>query len=174
MKWIAIVFGIGGIACNFAIYQQKTRKKLLFLKLIANCLWTFHYTFLGAFSGAAICSIGILRESIFLNNHRKWARSKLWLVLFVLLSIVSAILTWKNPYSILPSVASVLSVYSFWKGRPDLTRVLSFPISISFLIYNIVSASYVGILNEIFVLVSTIIAIFKTGPKFISKSNSSE
>lgn len=161
MMWIAITLGIGGIFCNFAIYQQKTRKNLLLTKLIANCFWTLHYAFLSAWSGAAICCIGVLRESIFLNNHRKWAKSKLWLLLFVLLSIISAIFTWKNPYSILPSVASVLSVYSFWRGNPSLTKILSFPISISFLTYNIAFGSFIGIINEIFVLTSTVIALIK-------------
>lgn len=161
MTWIGIVFGIIGILFNFAIYQQKTRKNLLLTKLIANCFWTLHYAFLSAWSGAAICCIGVLRESIFLNNHRKWAKSKLWLLLFVLLSIVSALLTWKNPYSILPSVASVLSVYSFWKGNPTVTKLLSLPISTCFLTYNIVFGSFIGIANEIFVLTSTVIALIK-------------
>ena len=161
MIWIGFIFGIIGIAFNFAIYQQKTRKKLLLSKLIANCCWTLHYAFLSAWSGAAICSIGVLRESIFLNNHRKWAKSKLWLLLFVLLSIVSAVITWKNPYSILPSVASVLSVYSFWRGNPTLTKILSLPISTCFLTYNFVFGSYIGIINELFVLTSTVLALIK-------------
>ena len=174
MTEIGILFGIVGILFNFAIYQQKTRKKLLLTKLGANCFWTLYYAFLSAWSGAAICSIGILRESIFLNNHRKWAKSKLWLLVFVLLSVVSAIFTWKNPYSILPSVASVLSVYSFWKGNPTLTKFLAFPISICFLVYNVVFGSFIGIANEIFVLVSTIIALIKIYRNASSKRNKVE
>ena len=173
MIWIGIIFGTVGILFNFAIYQQKTRKALLRAKLVANCFWTLHYGFLSAWSGAAICSIGILRESIFLNNHRKWAKTKLWLLVFVLLSIISAILTWKNPYSLLPSVASVLSVYSFWKGNPTLTKILSLPISTCFLIYNIVFGSYIGIINEIFVLTSTILALIKICRYTGFKSNKS-
>ena len=161
MIWIGFIFGTIGIAFNFSIYQQKTRKKLLLTKLIANCCWTLHYAFLSAWSGAAICSIGVLRESVFLNNHRKWAKSKLWLLLFVILGVVSAVLTWENPYSILPLVASVLSIYSFWRGNPTLTKILSLPISTCFLTYNIAFGSFIGIANEIFVLASTMIALIK-------------
>ena len=161
MTLLVYLLGFGGILSNFAIYQQKTRKKLLCAKLIADCLWSLHYAFLGAWSGAAVCSIGILRESIFLNERHKWAQGKRWLLLFGALSIISAIITWKNPFSVLPTVASVLSVYSFWKGEPRLTKILSLPISACFMTYNVVFGTYIGIINEIFVLVSTIIALIK-------------
>ena len=161
MTWLVYLLGIGGILSNFAIYQQKTRKKLLCAKLIADCFWTLHYAFLGAWSGAAVCSIGILRESIFLNGHHKCAQGKRWLLLFGALGIISAIITWKNPFSILPTVASVLSVYSFWKGKPKLTKFLSLPISACFMTYNIAFGTFIGIINEIFVLISTIIALVK-------------
>ena len=161
MMWAVFLFGIGGILFNFAIYQQKTRKNLLCTKLIADCLWSLHYAFLGAWSGAAICSIGILRESIFLNERHKWAQGKRWLLLFGALSVLSAVITWKNLFSVLPTVASILSVYSFWKGDPKRTKILSLPISACFMTYNIVLGSYIGIINEIFVLISTIIALMK-------------
>ena len=137
MKWVVFLLGMSGILSNFIIYQQKTRKKLLCAKLVADCFWSLHYAFLGAWSGAAICSIGILRESVFLNERHKWAQGKRWLLLFAVLSVFSAAITWKNLFSILPAVASLLSVYSFWKGVPKLTKILSLPISACFMVYNI-------------------------------------
>lgn len=53
-------FGIGGVLANFIIYQQKNRRALLTAKLMADILWTAHYSLLGAWSGAAVCGIGIL------------------------------------------------------------------------------------------------------------------
>lgn len=132
---------------------------------MADILWTAHYSLLGAWSGAAVCGIGILRETVFLNKHRKWADSKLWLAFFFLLSIVSASLTWKNAFSILPACASALSILSFWIGKPKLTRVLQLPISISFLIYNIVSLSYTGMVNEVMTLSSLAVAWLRNSGK---------
>lgn len=150
-----------GILANFLIYQQKDRETLLLTKLIADCLWTAHYALLGAWSGCAVCGIGIIRESIFLNAHKKWASGKKWLLLFLILSIFSAIVTWKNPFSLLPAIASALSVFSFWKGEPKLTKYLSFPISACFMTYNIACLSYTGIINETFVLISTVIGVIQ-------------
>ena len=165
MSAIIWFFGISGITANFLIYQQKNRKHLLTVKLISDCLWSIHYGALGAWSGAATCMIGIVRESVFLQQHRKWANSKLWLLLFVFCSILSAIFTWRGFFSILPACASVLSVVSFWIGNPWVTRCLQVPISIAVLTYNIVYRSYAGIANEAFTLCSIIIAICQTSVK---------
>lgn len=161
MIYLAWFFGIGGILANIMIFQQKNRKHLLTTKLLADISWTTHYLLLSAWSGAAVCGIGIVRESIFLNRPRKWANSPLWLVLFFLCSLVSAVLTWKGPFSILPAFASMVSILSFWIGNPKLTRWLQIPISLSFLTYNVTVFSVTGIINEILTLSSIVIAFIR-------------
>lgn len=162
----AWIFGIGGLLANFLIYQQTSRKRLLQVKRVADCLWTVHYGMLAAWSGAAICAIGILRESVFLNENKKWAKGKRWLIVFLILSALSAMMTWKNIFSILPSLASLLSIFSFWRGNPTVTRIMAFPISACFMTYNVICGSYVGILNEVIVLSSAVIGIIRALSKF--------
>ena len=161
MIYLSWLFGIGGILANIMIFQQKDKKYLLTVKLLADISWTAHYALLSAWSGAAVCGIGIVRESIFLNRPRKWANSPLWLILFFLCSLVSVVLTWKSPFSILPAFASMLSILSFWIGNPKLTRWLQIPISLSFLAYNVTVVSVTGILNEALTLTSIIIAFIR-------------
>ncbi len=158
---MALLFGILGVAANVVIYQQKKSKNLLVYKLISDVFWMLHYFALNAISGAAIAAIGIIRESIFLNQKRKWAQSKLWLLLFIILSILSAAFTWKSAFSILPALGSVLSVISFWRNRPALTRAFAFPISVAMLTYDITCKSYLGIINEIFTLVSATVGVIR-------------
>ncbi|MBQ8345192.1 MAG: YgjV family protein [Clostridia bacterium] len=159
MTVAAWIFGIGGVVANFVIYQQKSRTGCLIAKLVADCLWTLHYGCLGAMSGAAICAIGIVRETVFLNHHRRWAKGKGWLLVFLLIGVVSAVLTWKNGFSLFPALASALSVFSFWRGNPNLTRLLSFPISGCFILYNLSCLSYMGLVNEAAVLLSSLIGL---------------
>lgn len=156
-----MIFGALGVAANVIIYQQESGKKLLFCKLISDILWMAHYMCLSAFSGAAIAAIGIIREGVFLNQSKKWAQSKGWLLLFLALSIISAAFTWKSVFSILPAFGSVLSVFSFWKNKPALTRSLAFPISASMLTYDIFCGSYLGIANEIFTLGSAVVGVLR-------------
>ncbi len=160
-KLAAIIFGAFGVAANVIIYQQESGKKLLLWKLLSDILWMIQYLCLGAFSGAAIAAVGIIRETVFLNQSKKWAQGKGWLLLFLVLSLVSAVFTWKSIFSILPAFASALSVFSFWKNKPTLARSLAFPISVSMLTYDIFCGSYLGIANEIFTLVSAFIGVLR-------------
>ena len=153
------VVGALGIAANVIIYQQKSGKKLVFWKLISDVLWALQYIMLGAYSGAAVAVIGIFREIVFYNNDKKWARSRLWLLFFICVSVLSGILTFKSVFSLLPMVASVLSILGFWRKSPSLSRVLAFPISASMLTYDIYAVSYMGIVNEVLTIISAIIGI---------------
>lgn len=155
---ISSIFGALGIAANVFIYQQKNGKNLLKVKLLSDAIWAIHYLSLFAYSAVCTCCIAIVRESIFLHKEKRWAQSKLWLVLFIACNIVSAILTWKSIWSILPGLAGVISVVSFWIAKPKVTRTLAYPISALFLTYAITVESIPGIANELFTLTSTTIA----------------
>ena len=155
----ASLVGALGIGANVLIYQQKTGKNLLIYKLISDIFWALHYLLLGGYSGFIVACIGIIRESVFLNQKHKWAQGKRWLIVFATLSVVSAIFTWKNPMNLLPMVASVLSVFGFWRQNPTLSKILAFPISICMLTYDLYVMSYMGIANEVFTLVSAMISV---------------
>ncbi len=156
-----MIFGALGVAANVIIYQQQNGKKILLYKLISDIFWMLHYICLNAISGAAIAGIGIIRDGVFLNQNKKWAQSKAWLWLFLSLSVISGILTWKSVFSILPAFASVLLVFSLWKNKPVLICALAFPISVSMLAYNIFCSSYFGIMNEILTLISAFIGVMQ-------------
>lgn len=161
MNVLANVIGFLGIGANVLIYQQKTGKKLLILKLISDVLWAIHYLFIGAYSAVVIATVGILRESVFFNQDKKWAKSRLWLLFFVFVSVVGSIFTWKGIFSLFPMFASVISVISFGLNKPYLSRILALPISFFMMTYDIVFSSYMGILNECFTLTSTVIALIR-------------
>ena len=156
---IASIVGIIGIGANIIIYQQKSGKKLLLFKLISDFLWALHYILFSANSAAIIATINIFREFVFFSKEKRWAKSKLWLVFFLFCSIISAIFTYKSLYNILPAIASILSVISFWRSNPNTSRIFAYPISISMLTYDIFCLSYMGIINEILTLLSTTIGI---------------
>lgn len=162
---LSTVFGVLGIAANIAIFWQKDRKRLLTVKLFADIAWTTHYALLRAWTGAATCGISIIRETVFLNRKNKWAKSVLWLVLFILLSVISGIVTWKNIVNILPVCAAILSVISFAIAKPHLTRAFQIFISVSFLIYDIYCLSYAGMVNEVCTLTSVVFALLYYGRK---------
>ena len=153
--------GFAGIVTGMIIYQQKERKKLLVWKLISDVCWFTQYMLLGAYSGAGIAVVSMIRGIIFVNRERKWAKSRLWLIGFWVLSIVIGVLTWKNLFSIFTMVASLVAITSFWIGNPKLSRALSYPISICMLIYDFNVSAISGIVNELLTLISSTIGILR-------------
>lgn len=159
------IFGILGIGSTVLIYQQKTRKGLILSKLLSDVIWFLYYFSLSAYSGAAIAIIGMIRELVFINREKKWAKHPAWLVFFLILSFGCAIFTWKNAFSILPCIASAISVISFWIGKPGLSRILSYPISACMLTYDIVCVAILGIVNELFTVTSSVIGTIRLDRK---------
>ena len=157
---IGYIVGVIGIVISIIIYQQKTRKGLFIWKLISDAVWALHYLFLAAYSGFAICAIAVLRELIFMNRTKyKWANHIFWPIIFSIILLSSTILTWQGPISIIPPIASVISLISFWIGKPKVTRIILIPVATMMIIYDVLILSYPGIANESFSLISAIIGI---------------
>ena len=96
MKIISECLGLLGILLNIIIYQQKKRNSLLRWKLTSDVAWALHYAIAGNFSGAAVGTIGIARESTFLAIEDKKINRRPFLAVFFLCALGSIWLTWKG------------------------------------------------------------------------------
>lgn len=166
LEIVAAAFGVMGIAVSIIIYQQKKGKKLLKWKLVSDIVWLIQYALLGKFTGACSCLVGAVRETVFLNQPRKWAKSKLWLIFFIALSVGLSVATWGSMYSAFPMTASVIAVFSFWRGNPTLTKILVYPICLCMITYDIFGTgevAYMGIVNEALMLISTTVSLVLGG-----------
>ncbi len=158
MELFAQAIGFSGVVINLLIYQQKTQKRVLLFKFLSDMAWAVHYLLIGAFSGAAIACVGLLRESVFMLSEK---HRKKWLVLFLCITAVSVYLTRKNWFSLFPAIASFLSVISFWQRNPNLTRFLAFPISLCMGTYSFSNGSWAGICNEVLTVSSATIGLLR-------------
>ena len=147
MKIIAQLFGLFAMICLFAIYQQKNRKGIIFSKLCADVCWVVHYLCLGGIAGMIPNAIGIFREFIFINRkEKKWASKVFWPVIFIIINWALGAGTFHSWYNLLPITASTFVTLSLWIDNPRLTKLISIPISASFLIYDI----FYNILDNIY------------------------
>ncbi len=155
MFFVAQFFGLGAMVCLFLIYQQTKRKNLILMKLGADICWVIHYLCLGAPGGMIPNFVGMFRECVFINREKtKWANCVLWPILFILINWVLGIRTFKSPVNILPICASTFVTVSLWLKKPRLTKIISVPVSLAFLIYDYFVGSYVGMVNEAIAIVS--------------------
>ena len=159
MNIIGQIIGFIAIGANFIIYQQKNGKNLLTWKLSSDILWLVHYLLISANSAAAVAVVALVREIVLLKNGDSESLRKKCMGVFIAISIVSGILTWKGAVSIFPCIASILANVSFCLSVPMISRILSFPISGCMLICDIFSGSISGIVNEVFTMISSVIGI---------------
>ena len=165
MKLASDILGLLGIIFTVVLYQQKRRKSLLAYKLTLDIVWLFHYALIGAYSGAAVCVIAAIREVVFAKRDRNNKKGILWLPFFIVIAILCTIFTWDNVFSLFTCLASCIAVISFFIGIPRLSRILAFPVSICMLIYDAVSRSIAGVVNEVFALTSSLIGIIRLDRK---------
>ena len=142
-------------------YQQKSHKNILTLQMVSGLLFTVHYLMLGAYTGAIMNLLGAFRSLVYSNRRKYWASSKIWPIGFSVAFLISGILTWDNVFSVFPLIAMLMSSVVLWIEQPKINRMLSLPTSTCWLIYNIKTVSYPGIITEIFVLSSIVIGIIR-------------
>ncbi|MBP3918571.1 MAG: YgjV family protein [Clostridia bacterium] len=158
MHWIAQIFGLGAMIALFSIYQQNDRRRLLCCKLTADVCWVVHYCILGAYGGMVPNFVGIFRELVFLQRGKKpWADKPFIPVLFILINWGIGAFTFSSPIQILPIAASTFVTVSLWLRRPTLTKVISVPVSVTFLIYDACVGSYIGMINESIAIISILL-----------------
>lgn len=158
-----IVQGIGFIAFLLVVvsFQLNNRKQILTLLFLVTVLFTIHFALLGAWVGSAMNLIAAIRNFFFIHNEKKWARSKLWLYVFITLFWIAGILTFKSPLSILPIIAMTIDSFVVWSSK---TKTIRFGILIPrplWFIYNYSVSSYPGMFVEVFVTLSILIGIFR-------------
>lgn len=174
---ITHLFGLGAMISLFLIYQQKDRRKIIIHKLSADLFWIAHYFCLGATAGMIPNFVGVFRELVFINRKTKrWASFPLWVFVFISINFALGIKSFKMWYDIVPIIASSFVTVSLWIDNPNLTKIISLPVSAAFLVYDIFVGSYMGILNESIAICSIIIYFIKKtgGKKMFSKDIKTE
>ena len=160
IKIIAECIGFLAVGVGFVIFQQKTKKHLLFAKLCADILWITHFLMIGATSGMAITIVGACRSITFLIMAIKGKEeNRAVLPIFMVAGVFAVIISWKSIYSVCSLVSCILGTLGYWQRNPNKTKLLSFGVCISQIIYAICVGSSAAIINEI-ITVSSIVIFF--------------
>ena len=165
MNFMAQVVGSFGIVFSLLSFQFSKRKHIMLSQMTASLLFSAQLFMVGAITGGCLDMISFVRTLIFSNNHKKWASSKLWLLGFVAVMIVTGALTWKDGWSILPILGSVLSTVALWMKKEKYIRLISLAVGPCWLIYNFVTGAYTGALNELLAMTSIVISLIRHDKK---------
>lgn len=166
MEIAAQIFGLFAMLSLFIIYQQKSRKKIIIAKLSADICWVAHYLCLGGIAGIIPNMVGVFRELVFINRKDKaWANKLVWPIVFIAINFGLGMTTFHSVYNILPIAASAFVTVSLWIDNPKLTKIITIPVCIAFMIYDFYVKSYIGMINESISIVSIIMFFIKERKK---------
>jgi len=180
MYIIAQVFGFLAAAFCILSFQQNKHKNIIALQLLGGISFTIHFCLLGihgekaAFTAAAMNLVDVARSLVYINRGKKWADHVWWVLVFSLMCVLSCILTWGGPISLLSMGGMILTTISFYLQNPAKVRLVSLPASLLWILNNLFVRSYSGILTEGFNIFSMIIAMLRHDLKLFKKKEISK
>lgn len=160
---IGQVLGVVAVVLGFVSYQMKTPRGIIVLQLATAMVFAAHYYFIGAFTAAILNFLGGVKCLFYYFRDKRGGRSPVEPIIFVVMVVVSTLLTWEGWYSALIMVGLVVDTVGLSLGDPQKTRGLLFIKSPLCLAYNALVMSVGGIVYECVVLVSAVIGLVKYG-----------
>lgn len=167
---IAQIIGILGMTMNIVSYQAKKQRNIILIQFFGCLLFAVNMFMLGAYTGAFLNAVGVLRAVIY-SNKEKIKSIKIFNYIFIFIYIISYFLTFtllNKPFTllnalieILPVIAMVATTISFSMKSAGSVRKFAFISSPSWLIYNCFNFAIGGILCEVFSLISVILAMIR-------------
>jgi GNAT superfamily N-acetyltransferase len=141
---------------------QKDRRKILLLKIGDSLLYSVHYFLLGAWPGACINIIGAVRSWSFIyKNKNKFLSTYALPIIFLFAYVITAALTWQGPITILPTLGSIILMFSIWQNNTKIIRRYGLAVQVLWLAYAIFVGTWVVVFTETVLMISAITAIIR-------------
>ena len=143
------------------VYVVVTRKLIMATKFVADILWVISYLLCGAVSGAVTNVVSTVREGVCFFKRETW--NKLWYIpaTFIAFYVVSAIVSWSGPLSLLPMAASFASVMGMWSTRPLFTKLWCLPAMLLWMVYSLITLHVVAGLSNLLSITSVCIGLVR-------------
>ena len=154
--------GFVAIAVAFLSFQVKKKTGILAIQALANFIWAIHFFMIGATAGCVMNLIATARNLIFAKREScKWLKG-VWLptVISIIITTIS-ILTRESWFDAILIPSTILSTYTYCLGNERVIRNSTVFVSLTWIVFNIVSISISGVIAEIFNLTSLTIAIIR-------------
>jgi len=163
IKWVAGAIGIAAVAVTSLVYLRRTRSGILLTKLLTDVLWILNYALLGGYSGALVSTVAVARDLVFFQRgKRKWADNPVWLVVFLVLTLLSPALEWMmnckvSFFPLLPALGSMCNVVSCFVLKTRTMRIFGFFSQLPWIYYNIVLLNFAGLASNALVIATTLL-----------------
>lgn len=166
---------LSGIAIiiNIISIQQKEKRKILFLFVLANLLFSIHFLLLKGYSGAVTCCIATVQTSIsYYYETKQKVFPKVFIPIYIAVSILCGLFSYRTYFDLLPILCSIIYVFSIMQTKVKQIRLFTlFKVAV-WVIYDFSVGAYIAGINDLILTISTMIAIIRRDiPKMFKKNS---
>ncbi|MBQ9859932.1 MAG: YgjV family protein [Clostridia bacterium] len=161
---IGQMFGILAMVFSILTWQMNSHKKMMVMQIICASTFVVHYVLLGAYTGAVVNGVAVVRNIIFYHREKKIFSGVGWVILFAaLMAVCGAVSGYREGWiSLFMIVGMVINTLSLSCTNPQLVRKIILCSSPLMLVYNILTISIGGIINESLSMCSAVSALIRT------------
>ena len=130
--------------------------------VLANLFSAINFLLLFGYSGAIICIFAIIQTVI--NNffERKEEKVPKYVVgIYIIISIICGLITYKKLIDILPVICSILYTMSILQSKEKNIRKLSLINILLWIVYDIISKAYTAAISDISMTISILIGMYR-------------
>lgn len=155
------IIGFVGLLFSVLAFQCRSHKGIMIFRTLGELTFALQYFLLGAYTGGAMNLVGATRNALFASLVAHGRTTLPCQILFSTFFVAFGIVTWQGCISIPVICAKVVTTVAYGIKNPKILRLLTFPTSVCWLVYNICSRSLAGVLCELFTCLSLIIAFIR-------------
>ena len=174
-KWIAQGISVLTGILAIIMMQMKNMKTILFFQIVVNLTASLNYLLLGGDSGAFISLLAIIQSIVmFIFNMRKKKPHIAIIIAFALCYVsisIYNIIASEEYFGILPALAAICFCISLVQEKPSLFRIWGTLNPSCWLIYDLMTGSYVMFCVHLGILISTFVAMVRLDGIFRRKNS---
>ena len=164
---IAQGLGIVATLCFLFSFQVRTNRGLYLLQAGGCLAFAAQFLILGALGGC-VSQLFIIARNMMLTMYNRWAwvRWKGWVPIFLAIAVFLTWRTWDGPANLLPLIPMSAGTIALWTNNAGIIRLANmFICSPTWIIYDIITGAYSAIANEVVVIGSVLLSIYRYGMK---------
>lgn len=161
MNLLIQLIGFLGLAISIIAFQFKQHKHIVLCKMSSELFFSIQYILLGAWTGAVLDFISVIRNLLFYKLVKKNISTTPVIIGFGLFVIATGFFTFDGFISLMPIGSKLLTTISYGMKNEKWLRLITLPSCIMWIIYNAVVGSVAGVLTDSFTLISLLLAIYK-------------
>jgi hypothetical protein len=161
-------YGIGTIAIVFLFvsFQLKDRSKIIVVNMIGSLGWTFYFMLQGDLASGLTGAVSLIRTIIFLFRTKyKWAKSVVWLFVFLSITAFFTISTYRTWRDLIPLFATTMATLSFYMINEKHIRLFSMGCYAGWFLNSITKFYWIALVSDVCTLTSVIISFIKYNRK---------